>query len=183
MDALTEIGAGNPRGSVSGHDLEMNATVNYYSSLITRKAKTAKCLLASGDLCALNVGFKRNMHIIWNRIRAIPYFVFADLEDWRYGGKCTNRTIATKYYDQGAHALQNSDYRCIEQLFEAVPLRPDDVFVDVGSGEGRVLTYHDRHGFRGRLIDNRPGWHTLWRGKLTRPPWPDLPATIYEYNR
>ena len=238
--------------------------MNYFLSLITRKAKTAKRLLASGDLSTLNVGFRRNMHIIEDRIRAIPYYVFADLEDRRYGGRCTNRTIASKHYDQGAHDLQNSDYRCIEQLFQAVPLRPDDVFVDVGCGEGRVLTYHDRHGFHGRLIgveldeeiavraarrvahcenaevinrnildcsevirdgtafflfnsfnayvlksflelleknggngirlyyfcdygrrllDNRPGWLVLWRGKVTRPPWPDLPATIYEYNR
>ena len=36
-----------------------------------------------------------------------------------------------------------------------------------------------------RLLDDRPGWHwhVLWRSKVTRPPWPDLPATIYEYNR
>ena len=34
-----------------------------------------------------------------------------------------------------------------------------------------------------RMPDNRLGGHTLWRGKVTRPPWPDLPATIYEYNR
>ena len=34
--------------------------------------------------------------------------------------------------------------------------------------------------FYGRLIDNRPGWHTLWRGKVTRPPWN---GPIYEYNR
>ena len=91
-----------------------------------------KRLLALGDLKTLQVGFKRNIHIIANRIKAIPYFIFADLEDRRYGGKCTNRTIASKHPDEGAHALQSSDYRCIEQLFEAVPLRPDDVFVDVG---------------------------------------------------
>ena len=226
--------------------------------------KIAQRLLSSADMRSLNVGFKRNMRIVANRFRAIPYYVFADREDRRYGGKCTNRTIASKHYDQGAHDLQNSDYRCMEQLFEAVPLRPDDVFVDVGCGEGRVLTYHDRHGFQGRLIgveldeeiasraarrvahcknaeiinknildcsaviaegtafflfnpftgnvlnsflemlekngrndvriyyfcdygrrliDNRKGWHALWRGKVTRPPWPDLPATIYEYNR
>lgn len=157
--------------------------MNYHSSLITRKVKTVKRQLASGDLSTLNARFKRNVHIIGNRIKAIIYFIFADVEDRRYGGKCTNWTIASKHADEGAHALQNSDYRCIEQLFHAVPLRPDDVFVDVGCGEGRVLTYHDRQGFHGHLLDNRPGWHVLWRGKVTRSPWPDLPATIYEYNR
>ena len=107
-------------------------SVNYYSSLITRKVKTVKRLLALGDLKTLQVGFKRNIHIIANRIKAIPYFIFADLEDRRYGGKCTNRTIALKHYDLGAHAVQNSDYRCTEQLYDAFPLRLNDVFVDVG---------------------------------------------------
>lgn len=115
-----------------------------------------KRLLTLGDLSTLNAGFRRNVHIIANRIKAITYFIFADVEDRQYGGKYTNRTIASKHPDQGAHALQNSDYRCIEQLLEAVPLRPDDVFVDVGCGEGRVFTYHARHGFYGRLIDSRP---------------------------
>ena len=94
--------------------------------------KTVKRLLALGDLKTLQVGFKRNIHIIANRIKAIPYFIFADLEDRRYGGKCTNRTIALKHYDLGAHAVQNSDYRCTEQLYDAFPLRLNDVFVDVG---------------------------------------------------
>ena len=58
--------------------------------------------------------------------------IFADVEDRRYGGKCTKRTIALKHYDLGAHAVQNSDYRCTEQLYDAFPLRLNDVFVDVG---------------------------------------------------
>ena len=33
-----------------------------------------------------------------------------------------------------------------------MPLRPDDVFIDVGCGEGRVLTYLHEKGFRGRAI-------------------------------
>lgn len=237
--------------------------MNYYISLIERKAKTVRRLLSSGDLKTLNVGFKRNMHIIAEQVKAIPYYVFADLEDRRYGGKCTNRIVKLRHYNQGANDLQNTDYRCIEQLFKTVPLRPDDVFVDVGCGEARVITWHDRHGFRGRLIgveldkevasraarraehcenaliinksildcsdvirdgtayflfnpfnwevlksflemiekngkngvrlyylcdygrhviDNRKGWNILWRGTVSRPPWKDLPATIYEYN-
>ena len=237
--------------------------MNYYISLIMRKAKTVQRLLASGDLKTLNVGFKRNVHIIADQVKAIPYYVFADLEDRRYGSKCTNRIVKLRHNNQDANDLQNTDYRCIEQLFKAVPLRPDDVFVDVGCGEARVLTYHDRHGFRGRLIgveldkevasraarraahcenaviinknildchdvirdgtvfflanpfsgrvlksflemienngknsarlyylydygrrliDDREGWNILWRGTVSRTPWKDLSATIYEYN-
>ena len=137
------------------------------------------------------------------------------------------------------------------------------MFIDVGCGEARVLTWHDRHGFRGcligieldeeiasraarrvehcknaeiinknildcsdvirdgtafflynpfnsrvlnsfiemiekngrngvrlyylsdyrrSLIEKREGWFVLWHGMVTRPPWYDLSATIFEYN-
>ena len=126
--------------------------MNHYVTLTLRKTKTVLRLLSSGDLRDLNVGFKRNIHIIANRVRAVLYYIFAGFEDRRTGGKCTNRVVPSKYYDQGAYPLENSDYRCISQLFNAIPLRTDDVFVDVGCGEGRVITYHDRRGFHGRMI-------------------------------
>ncbi|MBQ6551660.1 MAG: methyltransferase domain-containing protein [Lachnospiraceae bacterium] len=46
--------------------------------------------------------------------------------------------------------MQNSDYRCLAQIFKAVPLRGDDVYVDVGCGEGRTLTYHASRHFCGK---------------------------------
>ncbi len=53
-----------------------------------------------------------------------------------------------------------------------------------------ILEKNGRNGVRiyyfcdyGRcLLDNRKDWHVLWRGKVTSPPWTDLPATIYEYT-
>ena len=72
--------------------------------------------------------------------------------DKRYGGISVNKKIPSKYRAQGAYTTQSSDYRCLRRVFHAVPLRPDDVFVDVGCGEGRVLTYLYSKGFRGKAI-------------------------------
>lgn len=80
------------------------------------------------------------------------YGVYAVCRDKRFGGIAVNRKIPTKYRDRGAYATQSSDYRCLKRVFRAVPLRQDDVFVDVGCGEGRVLTYLYSRGFRGRAI-------------------------------
>ena len=72
--------------------------------------------------------------------------------DKRYGGISVNQKKASRYRELGAYATQSSDYRCLRQVFRAVPLRHDDVFVDVGCGEGRVLTYLYEQGFRGKVI-------------------------------
>lgn len=93
---------------------------------------------------------------IWIKGKAfLPQQVYTFLavhRDKRYGGVSVNRSIPSKHKDLGAYATQSSDYRCLKRLFHEVPLRPDDVFADVGCGEGRVLTYLYDEGFRGREI-------------------------------
>ena len=69
------------------------------------------------------------------------YTFFAVQRDKRYGGISVNQKKASKYSELGACATQSSDYRCLRQVFRAVPLSRNDVFIDVGCGEGRVLTY------------------------------------------
>lgn len=91
----------------------------------------------------------RNSKLVSDKIYARGYFFRANIEDIRTGGRCTNKIIPTRYKDAGANGMQNSDYRCLDQIFGAVPLRNDDVYVDVGCGEGRTLTYHFARGFRG----------------------------------
>ena len=91
---------------------------------------------------------------IWQRgIAFLPsrmYSRSAVRKDKRYGGVAANRKIPSRYAAQGAYATQSSDYRCMRRMFRAVPLQADDVFVDVGCGEGRVLTYLYSKGFRGK---------------------------------
>ena len=99
---------------------------------------------------------QREFRRIWNVGTAyVPqriYTFFAVRRDKRFGGVSVNTLIPSKHGEQGAYATQSSDYRCLNRVFRAVPLRPDDVFVDVGCGEGRVLTYLYEKGFRGRMI-------------------------------
>ena len=80
------------------------------------------------------------------------YSLSASLRDKRFGGKSVNRAIPSKYAKQGSSPTQSSDYRCMKRVFNEVPLLPDDFFIDVGCGEGRVLTYLYSKGFRGRCI-------------------------------
>lgn len=80
------------------------------------------------------------------------YTFFAVRRDKRYGDISINQKKVSRYRELGACATQSSDYRCLRQVFRAVPLRHDDVFVDVGCGEGRVLTYLYEQGFRGKAI-------------------------------
>lgn len=99
---------------------------------------------------------RREFRRIWKSAAAfVPqriYSLSASRRDRRYGGISVNKRIPSRYPEQGAYATQSSDYRCLKRVFCAVPLRPDDVFVDVGCGEGRVLTYLHEKGFRGRAI-------------------------------
>ena len=93
---------------------------------------------------------------IWKKGTAFlsnrAYTFFAVQRDKRYGGISVNQRKASRYRELGAYATQSSDYRCLEQVFRTVPLRSDDVFIDVGCGEGRVLTFLYEQGFRGKVI-------------------------------
>ncbi len=80
------------------------------------------------------------------------YSFFAVRSDKRFGGIAVNQRIPSKHPDQGAYATLSSDYRCLKRIFREVPVQPDDVFIDVGCGGGRVLTYLYAKGFRGRAI-------------------------------
>lgn len=72
-------------------------------------------------------------------------------EDKKLSGISANHWTSSRFADQGAYDVQSSDYRCLKAVFDAVPLREDEVFVDLGCGEGRVLTYLYQQGFRGSL--------------------------------
>ena len=84
--------------------------------------------------------------------QSLLYSFLARRRDERHGGIAANRLIPSKYAAMGAYSTQSSDYRCMKQIFRAVPLRPDDVFIDVGCGEGRVLTYLSDQGFCGKAV-------------------------------
>lgn len=88
---------------------------------------------------------------IWGFFQRIPYQLRARIEDWRLGHMTLSQRIPSRYAETGAYGTMSSDYRCMDEVFRVQPLKPDDVFVDVGCGEGRVLTYLYLRGFRGKM--------------------------------
>lgn len=75
------------------------------------------------------------------RIRRLWRNVVFDL---RYGAFLGGKE-PSRFAHLGASDVSNSDYTVLEALFNG-RTRPDDVFVDVGCGKGRVLNWMLAHG-------------------------------------
>lgn len=89
---------------------------------------------------------------ILNRAKKACYSIRARFEDWLLGGVSVEQTIPTRFEETGAKCTQSTDYRLLDRAFKTYPLKEKDVFVDVGCGEGRVLTYLYLRGFRNKMI-------------------------------
>lgn len=103
--------------------------------------KKAFALIRSGDFKAL---FQRISIIC----RKFLYRIRARIEDWRIGRISINKKIPSKFADKGSYATESTDYRWLDKIFRSIPLPENAVFVDVGCGEGRVLTYLYLRGIR-----------------------------------
>jgi SAM-dependent methyltransferase len=93
-----------------------------------------------------------NKKNIAQKFWAYLYTLRARREDRRIGGASMDGIRPSRFRALGAEATQSSDYRCLDRMMRQLDLAPRDVFVDVGCGEGRVLTYLYLRKFRGRLI-------------------------------
>ncbi len=95
--------------------------------------------------------FKTLFTITFRVIRKFFYRTRARFEDCLIGGISVNQKKPTKFSDIGAYDTQSTDYCWLDKIFSEFPLPKDSVFVDVGCGEGRVLTYLYIRGFRGKM--------------------------------
>ena len=87
------------------------------------------------------------------KILASRWYLFrAGLQDRRLGRISLNSVIPTRFAREGAYSTQSSDYRCLKQVFREAPLEKDAVFVDVGCGEGRLLSYLYLKGHQGPIL-------------------------------
>ncbi len=110
-----------------------------------KKLKKAFNYISKGDFSGL---FRKIRTVIYKK-----YFTLLERhKDKKIGGIYLNGIKESKYKENGAYATQSTDYRCLKAIFKAFPLKENDVFVDVGCGEGRVLTYLYMQKFNGRLI-------------------------------
>ncbi|HOD02485.1 MAG TPA: class I SAM-dependent methyltransferase [Clostridiales bacterium] len=73
--------------------------------------------------------------------------------DKKIGGLALNKRLETKHQSEGAKDTQSTDYRLLGPIFEKVVLTSKDKFVDVGCGQGRVLSYLlTEKDFKGELV-------------------------------
>ncbi len=61
--------------------------------------------------------------------------------DLRYSSRFLNGNMPSRFKDQGANDVYHTDYGVMPLIFDNVPVKPDDVLVDVGCGKGRVINY------------------------------------------
>lgn len=96
----------------------------------------------------MNFFQKVRRRLFWYRQR------FSDVRiDKKIGGKALNKRIETEFASKGAKDTQSTDYRLLRPIFEKISLADSDKFVDVGCGQGRVLSFLiAEKGFKGRLV-------------------------------
>ncbi len=73
------------------------------------------------------------------------------MRDLRYGG-LLGGTIRSRYEHLGAFHVTNTPYDDLPFLFARADVTPDDVFVDVGCGKGRVINWLLAHHPQNRIV-------------------------------
>jgi len=73
--------------------------------------------------------------------------------DLRYGLRASGM-IPSPFMAEGAHITVSTQVSALSQLFDAArcPVDPDDVLVDVGCGQGRVIAYWLSRGFKNEIV-------------------------------
>lgn len=72
--------------------------------------------------------------------------------DLRYGGKICFSDLKYHANNQHYHTMIHTSYRILRKLFDRVPLNSNDVLVDVGCGEGRVINFWLSRGLKNRIV-------------------------------
>jgi SAM-dependent methyltransferase len=75
-----------------------------------------------------------NLREKWRRWRE-------DHLDRKIGGISLAEARESRFQDLGAYPTMSAEYGAIEMMFEQFPLDENDVFVDVGCGFGRVISW------------------------------------------
>lgn len=72
--------------------------------------------------------------------------------DLRYGGRISRDRLDINRNRPGYHALMHTDWKVLRAIFGEIDIKPDDVLVDVGCGDGRVINYWLSCGLKNLLI-------------------------------
>jgi len=77
---------------------------------------------------------------------------FASAVDLRFGGKVCVTNLDERVYKDGVHTMLHSGYHVLRDIFAQVPITKEDVLVDVGCGEGRVINFWLSRGLKNQII-------------------------------
>lgn len=69
------------------------------------------------------------------------YWVYGVWMDIRIGGKRLNHMTDTEHADTDVFPVQSTSYRILDQMLTEIQVSPADVFVDVGCGWGRLISF------------------------------------------
>lgn len=69
------------------------------------------------------------------------YWLYEIYMDRRIGGIRLNKMLRSEYEGLGIFPVQSTNYRMLDQIIDFIYLTPQDVFVDVGCGWGRMISY------------------------------------------
>ena len=82
-----------------------------------------------------------------------------DRLDRKIGGISLSEVRESRFQDLGAYPTMSAEYGAIEMMFRDFPLDANDVFVDVGCGFGRVISW---------LLLKRPRAESITASNWTR---------------
>ena len=77
---------------------------------------------------------------------------YASAIDLRFGGRLCRTDLNEAIYKDGRHTMVHSSYHVLRDIFARVPVREDDVLVDIGCGEGRVINFWLSQGWNNLIV-------------------------------
>lgn len=72
--------------------------------------------------------------------------------DLRYGGRKATDRHTEHEKTPGVHGIFHTDWKFLNNTFRNIEVKPSDVLVDVGCGDGRVISYWLSRGFKNKII-------------------------------
>lgn len=72
--------------------------------------------------------------------------------DLRYGGAISKDKLHVNKDRPGYNTLMHTEWRVLKAIFDQIKIKPDDVLVDVGCGDGRVINYWLSRGLANRIV-------------------------------
>jgi methyltransferase family protein len=86
-----------------------------------------------------------SLHVIKER-------AYASAIDLKFGGRVCRTDVNETIYSNGRHTMVHTHYHVLRDIFARVPVSTDDVLVDIGCGEGRVINFWLSQGWKNKMI-------------------------------